>query len=66
MKRVIEIKSADLLGYGTELTLKIQQYISTTPMLLNTGRTNTRRISMSDNRQVLIHHTEKSVIVESL
>jgi hypothetical protein len=66
MKRSIEIKSAELLAYGSELTDTIQRYMIATPMLLDCGRVSTRRFSMSDNRQVLIHHTAKAVIVEKL
>lgn len=64
MKRIIEIKSPELLNYGSELTEKIQSYISTTQMILTCGKAYTKRFSMSDNGQVLIHHTEKTVIVE--
>ena len=66
MKRIIEIKSAELLNYGSELTTKIQAYIDGTPMLLNCGKAYTKRFRMSDNGQVLIHNTEKTVIVEKL
>jgi len=64
MKRIIEIKSQDLLRYGSELTEKIQSYISGTAMILDSGRAYTKRFIMSDNCQILIHHTEKTVIVE--
>lgn len=64
MKRVIEIKSAELLKYGAELTDKVQLYISGTAMLLNCGRAYSKRFKMSDNAELLIHHTDKSVIVE--
>lgn len=66
MKRVIEIKSTELLNYGSELTAKIQAYISTTPMIINCGKAYTQRFRMSDNKDVIIHHTEKTVIVERL
>lgn len=64
MKRIIEIKSADLLSYGSELTDKIQSYITGTTMLLNCGKAYTRRFIMSDKRLIFIHHTDKSIIVE--
>jgi len=66
MKRIIEIKSADLLNYGSELTTKIQAYIAGTPMLLNCGKAYSQRFQMSDHGEVLIHNTEKTVIVEKL
>lgn len=64
MKRAIEIKSIELLSYGSELTDKIQHYISCTSMILNVGRINTRRFIMSDNAMIFIHHTERTIIVE--
>lgn len=64
MKRIIEIKSAELLKYGAELTDKVQAYISGTATLLNAGRAYSKRLKMSDNADLLIHHTDKSVIVE--
>ena len=64
MKRAIEIKHIDLLKYGSELTDKIQSYISTTSMILGCGRAYTKGFVMSDKRLVFIHHTEKSIIVE--
>lgn len=66
MKRIIEIKSPDLLSYGSELTDKIQSYIQGTAMLLHCGRAYTKRFSMSDDGQILIHHTDKTVIIEKL
>lgn len=66
MKRTIEIKSAELLIYGSELTDKIQDYLSKTPLLINAGRAFTKVVKMSDNRCVFIHHTHKSVIVEKV
>ena len=64
MKRIIEIKSPDLLNYGSELTDKIQSYMAGTQMILNCGKAYTKRFIMSDKSQLLIHHTEKTVIVE--
>ena len=64
MKRIIEIKSPALLAYGSELTDTIQKYIAGTAMILNCGRAYSKRFKMSDNVELLIHHTDKSVIVE--
>lgn len=64
MKRIVEIKSMELLSYGSELTDTIQAYVRSAVTLLNAGRAHTRRFIMSDKRQILIHHTDKSVIVE--
>lgn len=64
MKRSIELKSSDLLMYGSELTEKIQEYINRNQLLLATGKAYTQIFKMSDNRCVFIHHTSKSVIVE--
>jgi hypothetical protein len=64
MKRIIEIKSLTMLSYGSELTDTIQNYIAGTAMLLDCGRANSKRFKMSDNAELLIHHTDKSVIVE--
>ena len=54
----------ELLSYGSELTDTIQAYVKGAVTLLNIGRAHTRRFIMSDKRQILIHHTDKSVIVE--
>jgi hypothetical protein len=64
MKRSIEIKSAELLNYGAELTEKVQQYIASKASIINVGRAYTTRLIMSDNSQIFIHHTDKTVIVE--
>ena len=64
MKRIVEIKSMELLSCGSELTDTIQAYVKGAVTLLNIGRAHTRRFIMSDKRQILIHHTDKSVIVE--
>jgi hypothetical protein len=64
MKRSIEIKSAELLGYGAELTEKVQQYIAGKASIINVGRAHTVRLIMSDKTQIFIHHTDKTVIVE--
>lgn len=66
MKRIIEIKSPALLAYGSELTDTIQKYITGTAMILNCGRAYTKRFVMSDNNQILIHHTDRTVIVEKM
>lgn len=66
MKRIIEIKSPALLAYGSELTDTIQTYISETAMILNIGRAYTKRFVMSDKNQILIHHTDRTVIVEKM
>ena len=66
MKRVIELKSTDLLIYGSELTETIKTYITGTSMLLNTGRAYTRRFVMSDKAMIFIHHTERTIIVEKV
>lgn len=66
MKRAIELKSPELLNYGSEITSTIQEYMNSNELLISTGRTNPTMRKMSDNRCILIHHTEKSVIVEML
>lgn len=66
MKRVIEIKNTELLNYGSELTDKIQSYIANTQMIINCGKASTRLFKMSDSICIIIHHTEKSIIVEKL
>lgn len=64
MKRVIEIKSTDLLVYGSELTDTIKNYINSTSMLLDAGRAYTRRFTLSDKSMIFIHHTARTIIVE--
>lgn len=48
----------------TGVTMLVQAYVKGAVTLLNIGRAHTRRFIMSDKRQILIHHTDKSVIVE--